>query len=69
VRGPASNGGITLIDTADVYGPHTNELLIRDALHPYPKELVIATRGGFVRSGRDLSTVDAVGNPNYLRQS
>jgi pyridoxine 4-dehydrogenase len=61
--------GINLIDTADVYGPHENELLIKEALHPYPEGLVIATKGGFVRGGFDYSTLDAVGNPNYLRQS
>jgi pyridoxine 4-dehydrogenase len=60
--------GVTFIDTADVYGPHSNELLIRDALHPYPADLVIATKGGFVRGGFEYSTLDAVGNPNYLRQ-
>lgn len=64
----AVDAGVTMIDTADMYGPHTNEVLIRDALHPYPDDLVIATKGGFVRGGRDLSTIDAVGNPNYLRQ-
>jgi hypothetical protein len=64
----AADAGATLIDTADVYGPHSNEQLIRDALHPYPEDLVIATKGGFVRGGREFSTVDAVGNPNYLRQ-
>lgn len=61
--------GVTLIDTADVYGPHTNELLIREALHPYPEHLVIATKGGFVRGGSEVSTIDAIGNANYLRQS
>jgi aryl-alcohol dehydrogenase-like predicted oxidoreductase len=61
--------GVTFIDTADVYGPHANEFLIHDALHPYPPGLVIATKGGFVRGGFDYSTLDAVGNPNYLRQS
>src|SRR5450755_841855 len=61
--------GITFIDTADVYGPHTNEILIHDALHPYPNELVIATKVGFVRGGYDYSTLGAVGNPHYLRQS
>jgi aryl-alcohol dehydrogenase-like predicted oxidoreductase len=60
--------GVTFIDTADVYGPHSNEILIHDALHPYPPGLVIATKGGFVRGGFDYSTLDAVGNPNYLRQ-
>ena len=43
--------GINFIDTADVYGPGDNERLIRDALHPYPTDLVIATKGGMVRSG------------------
>jgi pyridoxine 4-dehydrogenase len=64
----AIEAGVTLIDTADVYGPHSNELLIRDALHPYPDHLVIATKGGFVRGGPAYSTIDAVGNANYLRQ-
>lgn len=63
------DAGVNLIDTADVYGPHDNELLIRDALSPYPEGLVIATKGGFVRGGFDYGTLDAVGNPNYLRQS
>jgi hypothetical protein len=61
--------GVTLIDTADVYGPHSNELLIKEALHPYPEGLVIATKGGLVRGGFDYGTIGAVGNPNYLRQS
>jgi aryl-alcohol dehydrogenase-like predicted oxidoreductase len=61
--------GVTFIDTADVYGPHSNEILIHEALHPYPPGLVIATKGGFVRGGFDYATLDAVGNPNYLRQS
>ncbi len=65
----AVEAGVTFIDTADVYGPHTNEQLIHDALHPYPKGLVIATKGGFVRGGFDYSTLGAVGNPNYLRQA
>jgi aryl-alcohol dehydrogenase-like predicted oxidoreductase len=65
----AVEAGVTLIDTADVYGPHTNELLIRDALHPYPEHLVLATKGGFVRGGPEYTTIDAVGNANYLRQS
>jgi aryl-alcohol dehydrogenase-like predicted oxidoreductase len=64
----AVDAGVTLIDTADIYGPHSNELLIHDALHPYPEGLVIATKGGFVRGGREFSAVDAIGNPNYLRQ-
>jgi pyridoxine 4-dehydrogenase len=61
--------GITLIDTADVYGPHTNEQLIHDALHPYPPELVIATKGGFVRGSSDFGSIHAIGAANYLRQA
>ncbi len=61
--------GVTFIDTADVYGPHSNEELIREALHPYPDGLVIATKGGFVRGGPDYSDMSAVGNKYYLRQS
>jgi aryl-alcohol dehydrogenase-like predicted oxidoreductase len=65
----AVEAGVTLIDTADVYGPHTNELLIREALHPYPEDLVIATKGGLVRGGAEFSSISPIGNPNYLRQS
>jgi pyridoxine 4-dehydrogenase len=61
--------GVTYIDTADVYGPHSNEELIREALHPYPDNLVIATKGGFVRGGPEYSDMSAVGNKYYLRQS
>src|SRR4029079_18018 len=61
--------GVTYIDTADVYGPHSNEELIREALHPYPEDLVIATKGGFVRGGPEYSDLGAVGNRLYLRQS
>jgi pyridoxine 4-dehydrogenase len=43
--------GVNLIDTADSYGPHVSENLIAEALHPYPEDLVIATKGGFERSG------------------
>jgi aryl-alcohol dehydrogenase-like predicted oxidoreductase len=43
--------GVDLIDTAESYGPHVSEELIAEALYPYPKELVIATKGGFDRSG------------------
>jgi aryl-alcohol dehydrogenase-like predicted oxidoreductase len=61
--------GVTYIDTADVYGPHSNEELIREALHPYPDNLVIATKGGFVRSGPEYADMGAVGNRRYLRQA
>src|SRR5436190_9775650 len=44
--------GVNLIDTADAYGPETDELLIAEALHPYPEGLVIATKGGLTRPGQ-----------------
>ena len=43
--------GINLIDTADSYGPYVSEELIREALHPYPAGLVIATKAGLLRTG------------------
>ncbi len=58
--------GVNLIDTADCYGPHTNEELIRDALHPYPSDVVIATKGGLVRPSPTEGA--PVGRPAYLRQ-
>ena len=58
--------GINFIDTADSYGPEVSERLIAEALHPYPKGLVIATKGGLTRSGPDQW--DPVGRPEYLRQ-
>ena len=45
--------GVNLIDTADSYGPDVSEELIAEALHPYPDDLLIATKGGFMRSGPD----------------
>ncbi|WP_329105352.1 aldo/keto reductase [Micromonospora sp. NBC_01699] len=58
--------GVDFIDTADSYGPFTAELLIRKALHPYPENLVIATKAGLTRQGPGQWT--AVGRPEYLRQ-
>src|SRR5262245_2894304 len=58
--------GANLIDTADAYGPETDELLIAEALYPYPKGLVIATKGGNTRPGRDQWVPD--GRPEYLKQ-
>src|SRR3954469_10423553 len=43
--------GVNLIDTADSYGPEVSEQLIAEALHPYPEDLVIATKGGLTRPG------------------
>src|SRR6186997_1214681 len=41
--------GVNFIDTADSYGPEVSESLIAEALHPYPEDLVIGTKGGLVR--------------------
>jgi pyridoxine 4-dehydrogenase len=62
------DAGVTFIDTADAYGPHTNELLIHGALWPYPAGVVIATKGGFVRGGPEPSPWVAAGKRDYLRQ-
>jgi aldo/keto reductase family protein len=43
------DAGVSLIDAADVHGPHANELLIEKAFHPYPEGLIIATKAGLVR--------------------
>lgn len=56
--------GVNFIDTADAYGPDVNELLIAEALHPYPKGLVIATKGGNTRPGPNKWVPD--GHPEYL---
>ena len=51
--------GVNFIDTADSYGPDVSEELIAEALSPYPKDLVIATKGGWVRPGPGLWSHDA----------
>jgi aryl-alcohol dehydrogenase-like predicted oxidoreductase len=56
--------GITFIDTADVYGPGDNERLIREALAPYPRDLVIATKGGMVRTGPATQADPGIGVDN-----
>ena len=58
--------GVDFIDTADSYGPEVSEDLIRQALHPYPDGLVIATKAGLTRSGPGVWA--PVGRPEYLRQ-
>lgn len=58
--------GVNLIDTADAYGPETSELLIAEALHPYSKGLVIATKGGLTRPGPGQWVPD--GHPAYLKK-
>ncbi|WP_399094056.1 aldo/keto reductase [Streptomyces sp. BBFR2] len=57
--------GITHLDTADAYGPHTVEHLIREALFPYPESVLIATKVGMLRTGPDLWHPH--GHPAYLR--
>ena len=57
--------GITLIDTADAYGPEVNERFIAETLHPYPDELVVATKGGLTRPRREAWNRD--GRPEHLR--
>jgi len=58
--------GVNLIDTADAYGPEVSELIIAEALHPYPKDVVIATKGGLTRPGRGQWVPN--GRPEYLSQ-
>ena len=59
--------GVNFIDTADSYGPEISETLIAQALFPYPRDLVIASKGGFLRPGPGQWTVDA--RPEHLRQA
>src|SRR2546423_6665819 len=59
--------GVNFIDTADSYGPSVSEELIAEALSPYPKDLVIATKGGQVRPGP--SRWDPDGHPKHLREA
>jgi len=59
--------GVTFFDTADSYGPHVDEELIAEALHPYPKDLVIATKGGLLRPRP--SAWDPDGRPEHLKRA
>ena len=58
--------GVTFFDTADSYGPEVAEALVKEALHPYADDVVIATKAGLTRQGPGIWT--PVGNPAYLRQ-
>jgi aryl-alcohol dehydrogenase-like predicted oxidoreductase len=72
--------GVQLIDTADSYGPHVSEDIIREAIHPYPDHVLIATKAGLTRNGPDVIRTPGglrrlgpkawppVGRPEYLRQ-
>jgi pyridoxine 4-dehydrogenase len=57
--------GVTFIDTADSYGPEVSERMIREALHPYPNDLVIATKAGLTRPGP--GRWERNGKPEYLK--
>ena len=59
--------GVNFIDTADSYGPDVSEELIAEALHPYPEDLVIATKGGLLRPGPGRWDPD--GRPEHLREA
>ena len=59
--------GVNFFDTADSYGPHVDEELIAEALHPYPKGLVIATKGGLLRPRP--SAWDPDGRPEHLKRA
>ena len=63
----AAELGVNFIDTADSYGPHVSEELIAEALYPYPKGLVIATKGGWNRPGPDQWTHNS--SPAHLRKA
>jgi pyridoxine 4-dehydrogenase len=58
--------GVNFIDTADSYGPHVSEELIAEALHPYPEDLVIATKGGLERTGPNQWPSNA--RPDHLKE-
>jgi pyridoxine 4-dehydrogenase len=63
--------GINFIDTADVYGPDDNERIIREALHPYPADLVIGTKAGLVRAGpatQDNPGISMNGSEKHIRK-
>jgi aryl-alcohol dehydrogenase-like predicted oxidoreductase len=59
--------GVNFIDTADSYGPNVSEELIAEALHPYPKDVIVATKGGWVRSGPGFWGHNAT--PDHLRKA
>ena len=63
----AIENGINFIDTADAYGPNTNESLIADALYPYSDKLIIATKGGFERPEPSQWIIN--GEPGHIRNA
>jgi len=63
----AAAAGIQLFDTADCYGPHVSETLIAEALHPYPEDVVVSTKGGRLALGDERWRAD--GRPEHLRSA
>jgi pyridoxine 4-dehydrogenase len=63
----AAELGVNFIDTADSYGPNVSEELIAEALAPYPKAMVVATKGGWTRPGPGYWSHDA--SPEHLRKA
>ncbi len=63
----AVEAGVNFIDTAEAYGPQFNESLIADALHPYRNGLIIATKGGFNRTGPNQWIPN--GDPKYIQEN
>jgi pyridoxine 4-dehydrogenase len=63
----AAESGVNFFDTADAYGPHTNEVLFHDALHPYYDKILIATKGGFERTGPGKWVTN--GRPEYIKKA
>jgi pyridoxine 4-dehydrogenase len=59
--------GVNFIDTADAYGPNVSEILIAETLYPYPDDLVIATKGGLIRTGPGQWPAD--GRPEHLKEA
>lgn len=59
--------GVNFIDTADAYGPQTNEDLIREALYPYPQDVLVATKGGHVRDGDKNWLTN--GRPEHIKEA
>jgi aryl-alcohol dehydrogenase-like predicted oxidoreductase len=63
----AAAAGIQLFDTADCYGPHVSETLIAEALHPYPEDVIVSTKGGRLALGDNRWRTD--GRPEHLRRA
>jgi aryl-alcohol dehydrogenase-like predicted oxidoreductase len=61
--------GINFFDTADMYGPYTNEVLVGKAIRPFRKECILATKFGIVRDPNDSSRRGVNGKPEYVRSS